>query len=300
MSSGSTKAVIAALMANGGIAVSKTAAALFTGSGSLMAESLHSWADCTNQIFLLMGMKQAKRAPDENHPMGYARVTYFWAMLVAVLLFGLGGLFALYEGVERLLHPQPVQYVGISIAVLVVAVLLEGYSLWNALNEVRKEAPGKPLLTWFKETRQSELMVVTAEDIGALAGLAIALSALTLTAITGNPMYDALGSIAVGLLLSVISIAVVREVQAMITGESASPEMRTKIKAFLTSQPEVEEVYNIISIQWGAELMIAVKAKMAPVPSAEAMVDAINAVEERLQAALGVRWVFFEPDIKKD
>lgn len=298
MSTGSTKAVVSALLANGGIAVSKTVAAVVTGSGSLLAESLHSWADCTNQIFLLVGMRQARRAPDENHPMGYARVTYFWAMLVAVLLFGLGGLFALYEGIEHLRHPQPVRYIEISIGVLVVAVILEGLSLWNALKEVRRESPGKPLLTWFRETRQSELMVVAAEDIGALAGLAIALIALVLTEITGDPMYDALGSIVVGVLLSVISIAVVREVQAMITGEPASPEMRAKIKDFLTSQPEVDEVYNIISIQWGADLMIAVKAKMAPVPTAEAMVDAINAVEERLQATLKVRWVFFEPDIK--
>ena len=299
MSTGSTKAVISALVANGGIAVSKTVAAAVTGSGSLLAESLHSWADCTNQVFLLMGMRQATRAPDENHPMGYARVTYFWAMLVAVLLFGLGGVFALYEGIEHLRHPQPVRYIEVSIAVLLIAVALEGYSLWNALKEVRREAPGKPLMAWFRETRQSELMVVTAEDIGALAGLAIALVALTLTAITGDPMYDALGSITVGFLLTVISIAVVREVQAMITGESASPEMRAKIKDFLTSQPEVEEVYNIISIQWGADLMLAVKVKMAPMPSAEAMVDAINAVEERLQSTLKVRWVFFEPDIKK-
>lgn len=299
MSSGSTKAVVSALVANGGIAISKTVAAAVTGSGSLLAESLHSWADCTNQVFLLMGMRQATRAPDENHPMGYARVTYFWAMLVAVLLFGLGGMFALYEGIKHLQDPQPVRYIEVSIAVLLIAVVLEGYSLWNALKEVRREAPGKPLMTWFRETRQSELMVVTAEDIGALAGLAIALVALTLTAITGDPMYDALGSITVGFLLTVISIAVVREVQAMITGESASPEMRAKIRAFLNSQPEVEEVYNIISIQWGADLMLAVKAKMAPMPSAEAMVDAINAVEERLQSELKVRWVFFEPDIKK-
>lgn len=292
-----SKAVFTALAANSCIAVAKATAAVFTGSGSMLAESIHSAADCLNQILLLVGIQRAKKAPDATHPMGYGRESYFWALLVAVLLFGLGGVFALVEGIHRLQHPTPVEHLGISIAILAGAVLLEGWSLRNAIKESEEERGDKSLLRWFRDTRQSELLIVTAEDIGALAGLAVALMALTLVAITGNPIFDAVGTLLVGILLSVISMMVLWEVRGLVAGESLATEERRLILAFVRARPEVDEVLNIITLQWGADKMVAVKAQMACFNTPAEMVSAINRVEEAMQAEFGIRWVFFEPDI---
>jgi cation diffusion facilitator family transporter len=295
MSSGSTKAVLAALGANTGIAIAKTAGAFFTGSGSLMAESLHSWADCSNQILLLIGMKQAKREPDINHPMGYSKVSYFYTMTVAILLFLLGGVFSVYEGAERILHPHPVEYLGISIMVLLVAVGLESFSLMGALKGMKEERGDQSLFTWFKTTRQSELLVVTAEDIGALSGLAVALVFMILTWITGNVLFDAIGSLLIGVLMIAISFLVLVEVKAMITGESVGEKKEAQIREFLLAQPEIEEVYNIIAMQWGNDMMVATKAKIKATTADELVIN-IDAVEERLQKEFSIRWSFFEPD----
>ena len=296
-SSGSLKAVLYALGANGGIALAKAVAAFFTGSGAMLAEALHSFADCVNQVLLLVGMQQAKKPPTPDHPMGYGRVVYFWSMMVGVLLFSIGGLFSVWHGSQSLLHPQPLRYLLPSLGVLLVAMVLEALSLRSALHALAEERGDKSLWRWFRETRQSELLVIAGEDIAAVAGLTLAFVALLLTRITGNPIFDALGSIAVGLLLIGVSFVVTMEVKSLITGESASPEMRAAIAEFVASQPEVERVVNLITFQLGDEVAVAVKAKMAPMPSADALVSAIDDVEERMQAHFPhLRWSFFEPD----
>jgi len=298
---GSTRAIFYALGANAGIAVSKYAAAFWTGSGSMLAEAIHSTADCANQLLLLLGMREARRPESVDHPLGHHRVTYFWAMVVALLLFFVGGAFSLYEGVERLLHPQPLQHGLLAMAVLGAAVALEGFSLWGALREIRKESGGKSFLRWFRETRQSELMVVAGEDIAALAGLALAFIAVAATELTGNPLWDALGSVAVGLVLMVVAVAVMTEVKKLIVGESVAPELRAEIAAFVAAQPEVERVLNIITLAWGDKMVIAVKALMRNMDgvSGAELVDAINAVEARMQQRFpSARWVFFEPDCR--
>ncbi len=293
----SLKAVFYALGANGGIALAKAVAAYLTGSGAMLAEALHSFADCANQVLLLVGMQQAKKLPTPDHPMGYGRVVYFWSMMVGVLLFSIGGLFSVWHGSQSLLHPQPVKYLLPSLGVLLVAVVLEGVSLRGALQALAAERGDKSLWRWFRETRQSALLVIAGEDIAALAGLLLAFVALALTGLTANPVFDALGSIAVGLLLIGVSFAVTTEVKSLITGESASPEMRAAIAEFVASQPEVESIVNLITFQLGDEIAVAVKAKMVPMPSAEALVSAIDEVEERLQAHFpDLRWSFFEPD----
>lgn len=297
-SEGSLRAIFYALGANFGIAVAKYVAAFWTGSGSMLAEAIHSTADCANQLLLLLGLKQAKRPESVEHPLGHHRVTYFWAMVVALLLFLMGGAFSVYEGVERLLHPQPLAHGGIAMAVLAVAVVLEALSLAGAMREIRKTSD-KPFMTWFRETRQSELMVVAGEDIAALAGLALAFIAVTLTVVTGNTMWDALGTLAVGVVLMVIAVAVMVEVKSLIVGESVAPEQRAAIAAFVAAQPEVEKVLNIITLAWGDKMVIAVKARMTGMEQITGieMIRNINAVEARMQqhfpAAL---WVFFEPD----
>jgi cation diffusion facilitator family transporter len=298
-SDGSVKAIFYALGANGGIAFAKFCAALYTGSGAMLAEAIHSLADCTNQVFLLVGLKEAKRPADDAHPMGYGRVVYFWAMMVAILLFFLGGVFSVYEGIEHWKHPEPLKSAVVAMVILGVSVALEAFSLYGAMQEIRKIAHGKPFFQWFRETRQSELMVVAGEDIAALCGLAIAFVAVVLTAVTGNPMWDALGSIAVGVLLMMVAFVVTREVKAMITGESAAPETQAAIRAHIEARPEVERVLHLITLQWGEQLMVAVQAKMQPAASDRALVDAINAVEESLQQKWPqAKWCFFEPDVE--
>lgn len=296
-SSGSLKAVLYALGANAGIALAKAIAAFFTGSSAMLAEALHSFADCANQVLLLIGMQQAKKLPTPDHPMGYGRVVYFWSMMVGVLLFSLGGLFSVWHGAQSLMHPEPVKYLLPSLGVLLLAVVLEGISLRGALQALAAERGDKSLWRWFRETRQSELLIITGEDVAALIGLSLAFIALALTGITGNPVFDALGSMAVGLLLIGVSFAVTTEIKSLITGESASPEMRTAIAEFVAAQPEIAQVVNIMTFQLGNEIAVAVKAKMAPMPSADALVSAIDEVEERMQAHFPtLRWSFFEPD----
>jgi divalent metal cation (Fe/Co/Zn/Cd) transporter len=187
----------------------------------------------------------------------------------------------------------------IAMAILGVSVVLEGFSLYGAMKEIRKISHGKPFFRWFRETRQSELMVVAGEDIAALFGLAMAFIAVVMATLTGNPLWDAAGSIAVGVLLMMVAIVVIREVKAMITGESAAPETHAAIKAHIEARPEVERVLHLITLQWGEQLMVAVQAKMQPAASDRALVDAINAVEESLQQQWPqAKWCFFEPDIE--
>lgn len=297
-SEGSTRAIFYALGANGGIAIAKFIAAIITSSGAMLAEAIHSLADCTNQVFLLLGLKEAKKPADAAHPMGYGRVVYFWAMMVALLLFFLGGAFSVMQGIEHFSHPEPLHNPAIAMGVLGISVVLEALSLYGAMKEIRKISSGKSFFVWFRETRQSELMVVAGEDIAALLGLVIAFVAVLLTAVTGNPLWDAIGTVAVGVLLMVVAVFVTREVKAMITGESAAPEVQAAIRAHIEAQPEVEHVINLITLQWGEQLMIAVQAKMHPQPSDRALVDAINLVEASIQRQWPqAKWCFFEPDL---
>ena len=300
-SEGSTRAIFYALGANFGIAVAKYVAAFWTGSGSMLAEAIHSTADCANQLLLLLGLKQARRPASADFPLGHHRVTYFWSMIVALLLFFMGGAFSVYEGIERLLHPQPLQHGLIAMAVLACAVVLEAFSLWGALREIRKIAGHQPFLAWFRETRQSELMVVAGEDIAALLGLVLAFIAVAASVVTGNPMWDALGTLAIGVVLMAIAIAVMIEVKGLIVGESAAPQLRVEIEAFVAAQPEVEQVLNVIKRAWGDKVVIAVKARMRGMETrtGRQMVDAINAVEARMQEHFpDALWVFFEPDVR--
>jgi cation diffusion facilitator family transporter len=293
----STRAIFFALGANAGIAVTKFGAAAYTGSGAMLAEAIHSVADTANQLLLLLGLKRAKTAPSVEHPLGYQRVTYFYGMMVALLLFLVGGLYSIYEGWHRLQHSEPLKNAPVALIVLGVAIVLEAISLWGALREIGKVQAGRSFLAWFRETRQSELMVVAGEDIAALGGLVLAFVAVLLATWTGNPLFDALGSIAVGVLLVIVAIAIIIEIKAMIVGESAEPALRRAIEAHIEARPEVKRVIRIITLQWGAQVVVAVRAEMAPMASADELISAINRVEASLQQAIPqAHWVFFEPD----
>lgn len=297
--SSSLRAVLYALGANFGIFVAKSAAAVVTGSSAMLAETIHSLADCGNQVLLLRGMREAKRPPDSEHPLGYGRVAYFWAFLVAVMLFTLGGLFSIYEGIHKLQAPEPMTRPWIAISVLVIGIALEGFSLFTAISVVRKIAQGRTLWNFFRTSRNSDLVVILGEDTAAIAGLTIALVAVILAMVTGNPLFDALGSIAVGVLLVIVAWLLAIEIKSLITGQSAEPHVDSGIRELIASHPDVVEVFNVITLQLGGEVMVAAKARVrAPVPGARQLVEAINGIEVKIKTDFPVvRWVFFEPDI---
>lgn len=290
------KAIFYALAANLGIALAKTGAALFTGSGAMAAEAIHSFADCANQGLLLIGLRDAGRGRSPRHPMGTGRATYFWSLLVAVLLFFVGGAFSLFEGIERLLHPTPLQMPGLALGILGFSVALESFSLYGALKESRAERAGRSLWQWFRETRQPELLVVTGEDVAALGGLALAFGCVGLAMLTGNPAFDALGSCLVGLLLMLIALALSRELRGLVIGESLPGEEEATLRAFILAQPEVKSLMDLIALQHGSEWMLAIRAEMQV---DQGVAEAINRVEARIQERWPqARWVFFEPDVE--
>jgi cation diffusion facilitator family transporter len=296
--SDSLKSVLLALGANFGIALAKSVAAFVTGSSAMLAEAIHSFSDCGNQVLLLWGMKSAKRGPDADHPMGYGKAVYFWSFVVALLLFSVGGLFSIREGWHKLHSDEPVTSVWIAVCVLLLAIVLESIALAGCMRAADKVRGGRSWWRWFRESRQSELVVIFGEDLAALLGLGLALVALLLTVVTGNPLFDALGSIAIGALLVVVAGLLSVEVMALLVGQSADRPMREGIEKFLRESPGIEQLFNVITLHFGDDVMVAVKAKVAEHGSAEALCIRINEIEAQLKTAFpGVKWIFFEPDI---
>ena len=294
---GSVKAILYALGANFGIALAKGGAAYWTGSGAMLAETIHSFADCANQVLLLIGLKRAARPATAQHPLGYGKAMYFWSLIVALLLFSVGGLFSVHEGIERFRHAEALKAPWIAIGILGFSIALEAFSLWGALKIIRERQGQRTFWEWFRVTRQSELMVVAGEDIAALAGLVFALIALLLAIATGNPLFDAAGSFAIGVLLIVIAIVIVREVKSLIVGESADPLVHEAIQGFISARPEVESVLNLVTLQWGDRVVVAVKARMKERRDVGRLLGEINACEAALKQQFPeISWIFFEPD----
>ncbi|MDK2126649.1 cation diffusion facilitator family transporter [Parachitinimonas caeni] len=293
----SLKSIFFALGANFAIGVSKLGAALYTGSGSMLAEAVHSFADCGNQALLIWGLKAAKTPPSPDFPLGYGKAIYFWSFIVALMLFSLGGLFSIYEGVHKLQDPEQMEAPWLAIGVLAFGVVAESISLWGAMREINKLRGGKGLLRWAQETRQSELVVILGEDVAALAGLAVALAAVCMATITDNPMWDALGGIVIGVLLIGVALFIGVEIKALLIGQSVEPEVRSAMRAHLEADSAIEKVFNIITLQLGNDVMVAVKAKVKAETAAEQVTE-INRIEAALKAAFPqIKWSFFEPDI---
>jgi len=291
------KAIFLALGANFAIFVAKLVAALLTGSGAMMAEAVHSLADCGNQGLLLLGIRQAKRPPSDDYPLGWGRALYFWSFLVAILLFSVGGMFSIYEGVHKLSHPEPLSWPWLALGVLGFGIIAEGLSMRGCLQEVNKARGDQNLWSWFRQTRSSELLVIFGEDLAALVGLCLAALAVGATMLTGNLMFDALGTIAIGVLLVVVAVLVAIEVKALLIGQGIEPRRRDELKAFLQARPEIADVLNLITLQMGPDVMVAVKARMHPTPDNTSLIAAINTVEAAMKAEFDdVKWSFFEPD----
>ena len=295
----STRAILFALGANFAIACAKGVAAFFTGSSAMLAETVHSLADCGNQLLLLLGMKQAQRPASPDYPLGYGKAIYFWSFLVALMLFSVGGMFSLYEGIHKLQAHEPLKQWWWAAGVLVFGIVAEGISMRACLQEVNKVRGDRSLWRWFRESRQAELVVIFGEDLAALLGLVFALVAILLAVATGNPVWDAIGTIAIGVLLIVVAVFVAVEVKALLIGQSVDRAQQAAIRRLVEAQPEVQRVISLITLQLGNDIMVAVQAEMVERPSSRAMVDDINAVELVLKREFpSVRWSFFEPDIK--
>jgi len=295
----STRAILFALGANFAIACAKGVAAFFTGSSAMIAETVHSLADCGNQLLLLLGMRQAKRPPSPDYPLGYGKEIYFWSFLVALMLFSVGGMFSLYEGIHKLHNPGKLSNAWWAIAVLSFAIIAEGVSMRACIQEVDKARAGRSFWRWFRESRQAELVVIFGEDLAALLGLVLALIAVVVAMVTGNPMWDAAGTIAIGVLLIVVAVFVAVEVKALLIGQSVDANVQADMRAFLESQPRIARVISLITLQLGNEIMVSVHAEMRDIGTSRDMIDGINAIEAELKQRFPtVRWSFFEPEME--
>jgi cation diffusion facilitator family transporter len=299
---GGTTAILAALAANVGIAIAKFIAFLVTGASSMLAEAIHSVADSGNQVLLLVGGKRAKRAATPEHPFGFGRDRYIYSFIVAIVLFSVGGLFAIYEGVHKLQHPEELNSPAWAIGVLVVAIGLEGFSLRTAMketNEVRK--PGESYWAFIRHARAPELPVVLLEDTAALAGLVFALLGVGLSTVTGNGVFDGLGTVAIGLLLVAVAAILAVETKSLLLGEAATPEDLRRIVAALTAGDAVESVIHMRTQHLGPEeLLVAAKIAVRHDDTAAAVAQAIDEAEARVRAAVPIaRVIYLEPDIRR-
>lgn len=299
---GGSKAIIAAFLANMGIAIAKFIGWLLSGSASMLAEAVHSVADSSNQLLLLLGGKRAKREATREHPFGYGRERYVFAFIVGIILFSIGGLFSIYEGVEKLTHPHHLdeQWWWLPIVILSVAIVLEFFSLRTAVvesNAVRDK--GQSWVSFIRHSKSPELPVVLLEDIGALVGLVFALIGVTMTVITGDPFWDALGTLFIGALLILIAIVIGIETKSLLVGEGSTEKELNRIIAAIEKGPEVEKLIHIKTLYVGPEeLLVAAKVGLAQDKPLHEVAADINAVEARIREQVPfARIIYLEPDV---
>jgi len=292
-------AVVAALAANVGIAATKFVAFIITGSASMLAESVHSVADCGNQLLLLLGRNRAQRDRTEEHPFGFGRERYFYAFVVAVVLFTVGALFSIYEGIHKIMHPEPVHSPAVAFVVLAIAIVLESLSLRTAVRESSEQRNGGSWLAFIRRAKAPELPAILLEDVAALAGLLLATIGVSLTVITGNEAWDGAGSLAIGLLLGCVAVILAVEMKSLLIGESASAEDERAIVTALQAGPEVECVIHMRTMHLGPEsLLVAAKVAVRPCESAEEVTAGIDAAERRVRAAVPIaKVIYLEPDL---
>jgi cation diffusion facilitator family transporter len=296
---GSTAHILQSLAANSAIAVAKGVAAALCGSGAMLAETIHSAADCGNQALLLLGVRQSQRPPTAQHPLGHGRALYFWSFLVAMLLFSLGGVFSILEGLHKIRHPEPVAEVGAALAVLAFALLVEGWATLGNVRELNRRRGPLPFFAFLRSTKDSDLVVVFGENSAAVLGLLLALLALLLAKATGDGRWDGAGSLAVGLVLVAVAVFLAVEIQSLLLGERADPIVEATARRLAEQDPAIRALLRTITVQQGpGEVLFACKLEFAdPQLPAAAVCRRINAFEAALQQAHPeVRWCFVEPD----
>jgi len=304
------KVIRAALLANLGIAICKFVAAYLSGSTATLAEAVHSVADTGNQVLLFVGLRLATQRHDARFAFGRAMERYFWPFLVAILLFSVGGAFALYEGIHKMVHPEPLsgatffslRGAGSSVLVLGVSVLLEGYSCSVALSEFRAGAKGKGIDEALFGGKDPTIPLVLMEDISALIGLTLALMAVLLTVVTGNPRWDAFGSIVIGLLLMVVAVFIARDTHGLLVGERATPEMEARVQALIEGTPGVRRLTQLLTMHLGPDfVLLAVKVAFTEGLVVEEVERVIDELERRVRADVPeMKKIFVEPDSRGD
>lgn len=296
---GSTKAIVAALLANLGIAITKFLAYLFSGSASMLAESVHSLADSGNQLLLIIGGRRARRTASAEHPFGYGRSRYVYAFIVSVVLFTVGGLFSIYEGFNKLNHPHELTNAWLPITVLLVAIVLESFSLRTAIKESNKVRGNQSWVNFVRKAKAPELPVVLLEDLAALLGLVLALLGVGLSIITGNVAFDAYGTLAIGVLLVVVAVILGLEMASLLIGEGASENEVEQIRLALTQTEGVESVIHLKTLYLGPEqLMLGAKIAVAASSSGQDIARIIDLAEANVRAVVPVaKTIYLEPDI---
>jgi cation diffusion facilitator family transporter len=296
-----TAHIVQSLAVNLVIAAIKAVAAFFTKSGSMLAEALHSFSDCGNQLLLLVGVRQARKPPDASHPLGYGRALYFWSFMVAMMLFTGGGLFSIYEGYEKLHTPEPVEHVWLGVLILVVSLVLEGGATLSNIRELNKRRGNKPFFKYLADTKDSDLVVVFGENSAAVLGLALAIVALTLAWITKDGRWDGGGSMAIGVVLVLVAVFLATKVKSLLLGEAADPEIEAAARAAALEFPEAHRVLNCITLQQGpGEVFVSIKLSFKSGIDIDEVCRVINRFEEKLRARCPeARWIFVEPDIDR-
>jgi cation diffusion facilitator family transporter len=293
--------IVQSLVVNVVIAIVKTVAAVITGSGAMLAEALHSAADCGNQLLLLVGVRGARRAPDATHPLGYGRDVYFWSFMVALLLFSGGGVFSIYEGIHKLRHPEPVEKAWIAFVILGISLVLEGSATFSNVRELNRRRGGKPFLRYLRDTKDSDLVVVFGENSAAVLGLVVAAIALAIAERTGDGRWDAIGSIAIGAILIAVALFLAVEVKSLLVGEAADDELSAAVREIVAAQPQIRKVLHLVTVQQGpGEVIVMMKLAFAERMPIEEVCERINAFEVALRAARPeIRWCFVEPDVPR-
>jgi cation diffusion facilitator family transporter len=296
-----TKHVIQSLVVNLLIVVCKGFAAFMTRSGAMLAETIHSFADCANQTLLLVGIKQSKRPADESHPFGYGMSVYFWSFMVAMLLFSIGGMFSIYEGIHKYSHPEPVKEIAWGIGILLFSIVLEGYATYSNVIEMNKQRADMSFFTFLRTTKKSDLIVVFGENSAAVLGLILALIAMFASYYTGDGRYDAMGSLAIGIVLIAVAIFLSIEVKSLLIGESASPEIHKTIDKMILQNNQITELINCKTVQQGpGEVLVCMKIKCIKDLKSNDISLLINTFETELREKHSdVKWIYMEPDLQE-
>lgn len=293
--------IIQSLVINLIIALSKAFAAFMTHSGAMLAEAIHSFSDCANQILLLIGVKKSKKEADDKHPLGYGRAVYFWSFMVAMLLFSIGGMFSIYEGIHKFKNPEPIENITWGIGILVFSIILEGYAMYSNIKEINFRRGKYSFFKYLHNTKDSDLIVVFGENSAAVMGLVFAMIAMLLAYYTGNGRYDAVGSMAIGLILILVAIFLSIEVKSLLMGESADETIMESLIEIIATHSEIEKLGRYITIQQGpGEVLMCMKIKCGPDLSALNLSKLINKLEEEIRAkSPEVKWIFVEPDLEE-
>jgi cation diffusion facilitator family transporter len=296
---GSTKAIAAAFGANTGIALAKFVGFLVTGSSALLAESIHSVADASNQGLLFLGGRRARRAPTTLHPFGYGRERYFWSFVVAIVLFLLGGVFSIYEAFHKIRDPHEITSPVVAFAILGIAMVFEAFALRTAMREARPYLAGRGWIHYIRTSRSPELPVLLLEDSGALLGLVFASGGIALALLTGNPVYDGIGTLAIGILLVAIAAVLALEMKSLLLGESAAPEMAERIERELAQTRGVRSVLHVMTQHMGPDdLLVAAALQLDPGLGGERLTRTLDDAEARIRAAVPIaRLIYLEPDL---